>query len=69
VARSRGFRDEPGAHEVNWARAWRVAGDLCSAGAEQGRVRGKRESRERNRGLTDSKSNFSQKFLLKHGKL
>ena len=48
---------EPGGGEAVWPGRRRVAGGLCSAGAEQGRVR-----EERNRDLADSILNFSQNF-------
>jgi hypothetical protein len=45
VARSRGFRDEPGVHEVNWAGARRVAGDEWRRHGVT--VKTEREERER----------------------
>ena len=57
---------EPRDGEAAWPGGRRAAGDLWSAGQEQGR--GRRAEREKGMELIQN-SNFSQKFLLKHEKL
>jgi len=60
---------EPRDGEAAWPGGRRAAGDLWSAGQEQGREgREERESREKGMELIQN-LNFSQKFLLKHEKL